>query len=61
MKKVALTNPRLTSLNCQETTTMKRKSASPFDDALKGLGVSERKKSKKKTKVLNSNTVKGDF
>jgi hypothetical protein len=44
MKKIVITQTRLSTLNGQEQKNTLRKSSSPFDDALKGLGVSERKK-----------------
>lgn len=56
MKKAAITHPRLSTLNGQGTTSKLRKTASPFDDALKGLGVSQQKKKEdKKNKQVASN------
>lgn len=46
MKKVAHT--RLTTLNGQEQKSKLQKTKSPFDEALKGLGVSQAKKDVKK-------------
>lgn len=56
MKKVAITHTRLSTLNGQGATSKLRKTSSPFDDALKGLGVSQQKtKGNKKTKPVASN------
>ncbi|MBC9813792.1 hypothetical protein H9Y05_15055 [Crocinitomicaceae bacterium CZZ-1] len=44
MKKAAITHTRLSTLNGQEAPSKLRKTASPFDEALKGLGVSQQKK-----------------
>lgn len=54
MKKTVITHTRLSTLNGQEQKNNLRKTASPFDDALKGLGVSERKKENKKAKQVAS-------
>lgn len=50
MKKATAQHTRLTSLNGQEKANPLRKSLSSFDEALKGLGVTQRKKASKKKK-----------
>lgn len=50
MKKVTAQHTRLASLNGLENTDKLRKSSSPFDEALKGLGVTQRRKESKKKK-----------
>lgn len=51
MKKVAIHQTRLTTLNGQEQDRNLRDIASPFDDALKGLGASQGKKKIKKKSI----------
>lgn len=54
MKKAVITHTRLSTLNGQEQKNTLRKSSSPFDEALKGLGVS---KAKKEDKLIKKKAV----
>lgn len=54
MKKTVITHTRLSTLNGQEQKSTLRKSSSPFDDALKGLGVS---KAKKESETLKKKSI----
>lgn len=54
MKKAVITHTRLSTLNGQEQKSTLRKYSSPFDDALKGLGVS---KTKKEDELLKKKAV----
>lgn len=54
MKKATIHHARLVTLNGQEQESTLRKSTSSFDEALKGLGVSQRKKEGKKKKEVAS-------